>query len=72
MAFCRPWQNANLKGNSAESIVDFYIERCNNLLEKQESGLLDDWNGVYQFVSKNDNFAVHGKIVVREGAVPIL
>jgi len=40
------------KNMSADPVVDFYLKRCLSMKEKQDHGLLNEWNGIYEFMEK--------------------
>jgi PAS domain S-box-containing protein len=37
---------------SADPVVDFYLKRSLSMKEKQDHGLLKEWNGIYEFMEK--------------------
>lgn len=39
-------------GESADPLVDFYLQRILSLNEKKELGLMKSWNGIYEFSEK--------------------
>lgn len=41
-----------LDGVCKDPLLDFYIQRCGDLLERQERGLLREWNGIHEFMDK--------------------
>jgi class 3 adenylate cyclase len=41
-----------LPGACKDPVVDLYADRCRVLLERREAGVLEAWNGVYEFAEK--------------------
>jgi len=41
-----------LKNKCSDPLLNFYLDRCIKLQEQKEAGLLDNWNGVYEFLDK--------------------
>ncbi|HOF02176.1 MAG TPA: hypothetical protein PK755_12330, partial [Spirochaetota bacterium] len=41
-----------LKNKCSDPLLNFYLDRCIKLQEQKEAGLLETWNGVYEFLDK--------------------
>ena len=41
-----------LENKCSDPLLNFYFDRCIKLQEQKEAGLLDNWNGIYEFVDK--------------------